>query len=268
MSLQVSDLSVSYAKKPVLERLGFVAQSATLTAIVGPNGSGKSTLIKAICGDTPYRGSVRLNGVEICNAEPWELAATRAVLPQASNLAFPFQVIEVVRIGLMSGENAEQQDRAEAALTRVGLSGYAHRLYQELSGGEQQRVQLARVLAQVWKPVQGSVPHWLFLDEPVSSLDVAHQLQVMELAREFARAGGGVVAVMHDLNLTGLYADEILVMSKGRIIAQGKPENVMTDHVLSTAYGCSLRVNAPPPRGEPFILPHSASSQHHKTPTT
>lgn len=182
------------------------------------------------------------------------------MLPQASTLAFPFHAIEVVRIGLTAGLGADHAGRAEAALARVGLQNYAHHFYQELSGGEQQRVQLARVLAQIWEPIADGGPRWLMLDEPVSSLDIAHQLQVMSLARSFAEAGGGVVAVMHDLNLTGLFADHVLIMADGQVLAAGSPAEVMTDEILSRTYGCSLNVNATPVGLAPFVLPHSAQA--------
>ncbi|MEO9576462.1 MAG: heme ABC transporter ATP-binding protein [Tateyamaria sp.] len=262
MSLVVRDLAVRYGRTPILHGLDFDAEPGAVTAIVGPNGSGKSTLLKAICGDLPYAGRITLNGTDVANAKPWALAALRGVLPQASTLAFPFQAIEVVRIGLAAGTGGDREGRAAAALERVGLNGYAERYYQELSGGEQQRVQLARVLAQVWEPKSAQGPHWLMLDEPVSSLDIAHQLQVMSIARAFALAGGGVVAVMHDLNLTGVFADRVLVMADGEILAFGTPKDVMTNAVLSRAYGCDLRVNALPQGGAPFVLPHNA--QVHK----
>ncbi|MEL7163957.1 MAG: heme ABC transporter ATP-binding protein [Pseudomonadota bacterium] len=260
MTLTVRDLSVSYGRNKVLHGLAMDALPGTLTAIVGPNGSGKSTLIKAVCGDLPYDGRIHLNGMEVAQAKPWDLAAIRGVLPQASTLAFPFHAIEVVRIGLTAGLGADHAGRAEAALARVGLQNYAHHFYQELSGGEQQRVQLARVLAQIWEPIADGGPRWLMLDEPVSSLDIAHQLQVMSLARSFAEAGGGVVAVMHDLNLTGLFADHVLIMADGQVLAAGSPAEVMTDEILSRTYGCSLNVNATPVGLAPFVLPHSAQA--------
>ncbi|MEL7132938.1 MAG: heme ABC transporter ATP-binding protein [Pseudomonadota bacterium] len=258
MSVAVHDLSVRYGAKQVLNDVAMRAESGHLTAIVGPNGSGKSTLVKAICGDLPYDGTVTLNGLDIARTKPWTLAAMRGVLPQVSTLAFPFHAIEVVRIGLSAGIGAVQAGRAEAALARVGLAGYANRYYQELSGGEQQRVHLARVLAQVWEPRTETGPRWLILDEPVSSLDIAHQLQVMEIARDFARAGGGVLAVMHDLNLTALFADCMILMAGGAIEAVGAPDEVMTDALLSDAYGCPLRVSTPPRQAAPYILPHAA----------
>ncbi|MEM6890309.1 MAG: heme ABC transporter ATP-binding protein [Pseudomonadota bacterium] len=256
MKVTTRNVEVQYGRKRVLDALDFDAEAGQLTAIVGPNGSGKSTLLKAICGDLPYSGSVTLNDFEVAKTPAWQMAALRGVLPQASNLAFPFTALEVVRIGLSTGTGAKQHAQATAALDRVGLYKYAEQLYQELSGGEQQRVQLARVLAQVWQPVKDDVPRWLILDEPVSSLDVAHQLEVMRLARDFSRAGGGVIAVMHDLNLTGLFSDKVVVLSEGQALAAGPTYKVMTDDVLSQAYACDLRVNAVPNGPAPFVLPH------------
>lgn len=260
MSLVAENIRVSYGRREVLRSVTLSARPGDVTAIVGPNGSGKSTLLGAITASLPYQGRVSLNGQDIQTLKPWQLAAQRAVLPQASRLAFPFTVIEVVRLGLQSGTSGDCSEVPMQALARVGLAGYANRTFQELSGGEAQRVMLARVLAQVWAPIEAGQPHWLLLDEPVSSLDIAHQLQVMEIARDFAQAGGGVIAVMHDLNLTALFADQIAVLAEGECLAFGTPQDVLTDRTLSQAYGCALRVSAPPPRGIPYILPHAASS--------
>ena len=256
--LHVVDIRVALRKRQILDGLTLQAASGALTAIVGPNGSGKTTLLRTMTGDVRYEGQVTLNGANIAKLKPWELAEMRAVLPQASSLAFPFTVLEVVRIGLHRSESGAAEDTPLHALARVGLADYAHRFYQELSGGEQQRVQLARVLSQVWSPFEDGAPRWLFLDEPVSALDIAHQLQVMEIAKSFAAKGGGVVAVMHDLNLTAMFADQVTVLSNGRLAASGPPSEVMTDEVLSRAYRCDLRVGQTPPRNTPFILPHAA----------
>jgi iron complex transport system ATP-binding protein len=139
----------------------------------------------------------------------------------------------------------------------VDLDGFAGRFYQELSGGEQQRVQLARALCQVWEPVLDGIPRWLLLDEPVSSLDIHHQLAIMRLASEFAQAGGGVIAVLHDLNLTCMFADRILMMRSGRLHACGRTPEVMTDSLLAEVFGCSFRVGMAPGAGQPFVLPQS-----------
>lgn len=260
MMFEARDITVRYGSRVALSGVTIRARAGQITAIVGPNGSGKSTLLAAMTGTVAHDGQVLINGRNVAGQAPWALAAQRAVLPQQAQLAFPFHVIEVVRMGLQAGRCAANADIPLQALARVGLSHYAEHSFHALSGGEAQRVMLARVLAQVWQPVDQGAPRWLLLDEPVASLDIAHQLQVMGIARDFARAGGGVIAVMHDLNLTALYADQVAVLARGRLLAQGTPGAVMTDAIMSRAYGCTLRVSAPPPRDTPYILPHAASA--------
>lgn len=253
--IEARNLSVEFGRRLVLQDASFTARAGEVTAIVGPNGSGKTTLMRALTGDIAATGTIRVAGLDPRHAKPWEMAAIRAVLPQAVPLAFPFTVLEVVRLGLSAGLAARQVHLAQHALIRVGLQGYEGRLYQELSGGEQQRVQIARALAQVSGPA--GYPRWLMLDEPVSSLDIGHQLQIMEVARDFADQGGGVVAVMHDLNLTAMFAHNVALMAEGRLIAQGPPAEILTDARLSQAYNCRVRVNTAPERGT-WLLPHMA----------
>lgn len=257
MSVAVRNLSARLGGCLILGDVSFTAEAGEVTAIVGPNGSGKTTAMRCITGDLAYGGNVAINGRDVTTYRPWELAAIRAVLPQASTLAFPFTVLEVVRLGLMSGASADREEVASRALARVGLAGFEGRFYQELSGGEQARAQLARVLAQVWHPLPDGAPRWLLLDEPVASLDIAHQRVVMALARDFAAEGGGVVAVMHDLNLTAGFADRMVLLAGGSVLGEGPPNHVMTDATLSEAYACDVRVGVTPPT--PFLLPQPLS---------
>ncbi|MGG6896885.1 MULTISPECIES: heme ABC transporter ATP-binding protein [Rhizobium] len=259
--IDVFNLVVRLAGKTIVQDVSFAAEPGTLTAICGPNGSGKTTTMKAISGELAYKGSVHINGAEVGALEPWQLAEMRGVLPQASSISFPFTVREIVRMGLTSGRNRhpEHTDRIAAeALASVDLVGFEGRLYQELSGGEQQRVQLARVVCQISEPVIDGRPCWLLLDEPVSSLDISHQLTIMSLARQFCRRGGGVIAVMHDLNLTALFADRMVLLKGGRLQAAGPVKEVLTDRHLQDVFGCSLRVNCVPANDAPFVLAHSA----------
>lgn len=257
MSYEGHGISVTLGRTAILHGVDFDARAKEITAIVGPNGSGKTTLLRALCGDVAFAGRVTIDGTDTTRLKGWQLALRRGVLPQASQLAFPFTVIEVVRLGLMSGASARRDDLPERALATVGLSGRGGRLYQEMSGGEQQRVQLARVLAQLWEPVLDGAARWLLLDEPVASLDIGHQLMVMRLARDYAAAGGGVIAVMHDLNLTAMFANRVVLMHRGRVMAAGRADEVLTDDTLTAAYGPALRVNRVPADGGTFILPHS-----------
>ena len=255
--MQAFDITVDLGKRTILHGVDFSADAGRVTAIVGPNGSGKTTLLRAMTGEIPHSGRVLLNGLDTATLKPWELAALRAVQPQSTTIAFPFTVLEIVRLGLSAGLSAANTDLPLNALDAVDLHGFAGRYYQDLSGGEQQRVQLARVLTQVWEPVVDGTPRWLILDEPVASLDIGHQFTVMDLARRYAAAGGGVVAVMHDLNLTAMFADQVVLMQSGRVAAQGSPAEVLTDRTLAEVYGCPVPVNTTPPGDMPFLLPQA-----------
>lgn len=260
--IEARDVSVSIGAKRILTGVDITARHGEVTAIVGPNGSGKTTLLKAICGDLPAEGTIRLNGRDLRDLKAWQTAGLRAVLPQATSLSFPFTVREIVRLGIVNGRTgalAGEEDRLpERALAKVDLDGFAGRFYQELSGGEQQRVQLARVLCQVWAPVLDGEPRWLLLDEPVSSLDIKHQLVIMNIAAEFAARGGGVIAILHDLNLASMYADKVTVIARGRVAAAGAPGEVFTDELIERVFECRLKVGALPPNGAPFVLPQTA----------
>ncbi|ESZ72766.1 iron ABC transporter [Mesorhizobium sp. L103C119B0] len=261
--IEARDVSVAMGGKRIVANVDFVARPGEIAAIVGPNGSGKTTFLKALSGDLAFTGTVAVNGRDLSEMKPVEAATVRAVLPQTATLSFPFTVHEVVRLGLIGGRSGvlpgEDDRLPERALARVDLDGFAGRFYQELSGGEQQRVQLARVLCQVWAPVLDGKPRYLYLDEPVSSLDIKHQLIIMNIARDFARRGGGVIAILHDLNLTAMYADRIFVMHRGRLAADGSPQEVLSDDLIEKVFDCRLRVGVLPAANMPFVLPQSAA---------
>lgn len=260
--IETKDLAVQLGGKTILKNVNIQARPGEVTAIVGPNGSGKTTLIRALSGDLPYDGKALLDGALFESYKPWQMAERRAVLPQASALSFPFTVREIVNLGLTggrSGLSASEEGRLpDYALELVDLTDFGGRYYQELSGGEQQRAQLARVLCQVWKPVLDGKPRYLLLDEPVSSLDIRHQMLVMDIAHNFAAKGGGVITILHDLNLTALYADHVVMVHDGGIDACGTVAETFTNERLLRVYECPLQVNVTPPIGQPFILPHSA----------
>lgn len=255
--IRADDLTLGHGR-PLIKGLNFEAKPGAITVIAGPNGAGKTTLLRALTGEArPMQGRVTLNGQDIAAQKPAWLAMQRAVLPQAPQMAFAFRADQVVAMGQEAGLAAGRRGIVAAALSRVGLSDFAHRPLNALSGGEQLRTHLARALAQVWEPVGPHGPCWLLLDEPVASLDIGHQLQVMNIARAFADAGGGVIAVLHDLNLTAMYAAHVCLLGKSGLIANGKPEIVLTDDNLRSAYGCPIRVNTLPASGT-FLLPQVA----------
>lgn len=256
-SIEADNVSVSIGKAPIVRNVSFRADAGELLAIIGPSGSGKTTLLRAITGEIRYSGDITLAGNEIRSLSSEDQACIRGVLPQASFISFPLTVSEVVGLGVLDRRQIRRQrsDRIAQALGNVGLAGFEGRTYQDLSGGEQQRVQLARVLCQIWQAVTlDGVPRWLFLDEPVSSLDIKHQYQIMRLAADYARRGGGIVAVLHDLNLTAAFADQVLVMKQGQLIGQGRKEDVLQADLLSHAYDIPLEMNDLP-SGRRYLVP-------------
>ncbi|WP_336279006.1 heme ABC transporter ATP-binding protein [Bartonella sp. CB175] len=261
--IEAIDICVQRGKKQILNNINLHAKSGALTIIIGPNGSGKSTFVKALSGEIPYSGKMTLNGHDIILTKTYKMAMMRAVLPQSTTLAFPFLVHEVVELGLSTNqftiEKTELRSLPQKALEHVGLANYGNEYYHKLSGGEQARVQLARVLCQIWKPVYNGIPRWMILDEPIANLDIQHQLIVMDIAKNFARCGGGVLAVLHDLNLSAHYADKLILFREGKIYCEGNVSDVLTTKNLRDAYHCSLRVSELPKEDIPFILPQTAS---------
>lgn len=259
--MQLRNLSVKRGRKWIIRSLDLEVANGQITVIAGPNGSGKTTLLGAMSQDLPYQGEILINGADAAALKPWQRAQIRGVLPQSCTVSFPFLAGEIVALGLSAGNAAGAgiagRHIAQVALRRVGLQGYGHRFYDELSGGEQARVQLARVLCQIWRPHYQGQPCWLLLDEPVASLDIEHQLVVMNIAREFACGGGGVVVILHDLNLAAAYADKLVLMRQGRIESEGPPETVMTSQNLQRIYNCRFKVNTIPEGDIPFILPQT-----------
>lgn len=255
-----SGLTLRAGDKALVEDVALGLAAGRLTAIVGPNGAGKSTLVRLLSGElAPSAGEVRYRGEPVAAIPPWRLACIRAVLPQASRLAFPFTAREVARIGLDGiGRGLGAADRArilEGALARADVTHLADRTYQSLSGGEQQRTQFARVLAQMEAGRTVADGQLLLLDEPIASLDLKHQLALLDAVSAMAEGGVAVVAVLHDLNLAAAFADEIVVMAEGRIVARGAPAAVLDDALVSGVFGVALKVATVPEGDRPFVLP-------------
>ncbi|MGU3494424.1 heme ABC transporter ATP-binding protein [Xanthobacteraceae bacterium A53D] len=251
---QAEAVRMTVYRRTLVRDVSLALKPGTVTVIVGPNGAGKSSLLKLIAGETkPAAGRVTLDGTDIRTIPPAALARRRAVLPQSAEVAFSFLVEEVVRIGLI-GSQPSAAGRIARLLERVDLPGFAERSYGSLSGGERQRVQLARALAQV-EVMDPDKPSYLLLDEPTASLDLAHQLLVLREARAHADGGGAVLAILHDLNLAAMAADELVVLVDGAIMASGPPKEVLTDDLLARAFHIKARINLVPP--EPFLLPQS-----------
>lgn len=260
--IDLQNVTVQLGGSTIVRSVSLSARAGEFSAVIGPSGSGKTTLLRAIAGELAYTGQIIVSGHDIAALSSRRQAGLRGVLPQASAVAFPFTVREVITLngghGDLPQDHTERQKAVEQLLDRVGLFGFAGRRYVELSGGEMQRVQLARVLFQLGDPDDKETPKWLLLDEPVSSLDIRHQIQILQLATAFAASGGGVIAVMHDLNLTAMFADRIFMMNSGALLAEGPTRDCMTSQNISDVFECQLHVGAVPSETVPFVLPHSA----------
>jgi len=243
--IRLDQVSISLSGREVVSGLSFEARPGALTAIIGPNGSGKTTTLRAVSGEREYTGRIEISGRDLRSMTAAEMALARGVLQQSVSLGFPFRVREILEMGIIAGDvhsRAEAEKVMMAALGAVDLAGFEKRVATALSGGEQARMHMARVLCQISSPMREGRARWLFLDEPVASLDVKHQLAIMTLARNFARSGGGVIAVMHDLNLTAMFSDHVVMMRDGRLHAAGAPGDVFTEAHLAAVYGCALAV--------------------------
>jgi iron complex transport system ATP-binding protein len=264
--LEAREIVLERRGRRLLDGIDLTIAVGRVTAIIGPNGAGKSMLLRVLAGElSPNAGSVRLDGKELQTFSASALARRRAVVPQSTNLSFPFTVVEVVRLGAsvpgFDSIRTRAHEIADQALNTVGLEDFAGRFYNELSGGEKQRVHIARALCQLDAAhrTEGETAV-LMLDEPTSSLDLAHQVRILDEARRQALIGRAVLIVIHDLNLAAAWADEIVLLSAGRIRARGRPVEIFDNEILSDAYGCAVEVNRTPKPGVPYMLPHSLAA--------
>jgi iron complex transport system ATP-binding protein len=241
-SLTAQQLRYSLGSRRLINDVSLSINSGEMVAIIGPNGAGKSTLLRLLTGYlTPGCGECLLLGRPLEQWPPQQLAKVRAVMRQHSDLAFPFTVEEVVSMGRAPHGKRDAQWAVQQVMAQTDCLGLAQRDYRQLSGGEQQRVQLARVLAQLWQPQP--TPAWLFLDEPTSALDLYHQQHTLRLLRTLTRQQPiAVCCVLHDLNLAALYADRILLMHQGQLVATGTPQEVLQAEILTRWYQADLGV--------------------------
>jgi iron complex transport system ATP-binding protein len=259
--LDIQSLIVSYGERTVLDNLTLSITTGEVLAVVGPNGVGKSTLVRALSGVLPLRGGqVTLNGRDLTRLSTMQRARLMAVVPQARELPAAYTVYQTVLLGrtpyLSWLGNAGQSDHAivHQALEQTQSLDLAERRVGELSGGEQQRVLLARALAQD-APV-------LLLDEPTTHLDLQHQSNLLNLVRTLARQKElTVLMVLHDLNVASLYADQVALMLAGRVFASGLPSKVFTSENLTTVYRVPVNVIPHPEYGKPLILPDGLMGQ-------
>jgi iron complex transport system ATP-binding protein len=228
-----------------------------MIAIVGPNGAGKSTLLRMLSGDLhPTGGSVKLGTRDIGTWSPRELALRRAMLSQHVHVTFPFAVEEIVEMGTGGRGRAASRPLVEQALQEVGLERLHDRQLPTLSGGEQQRAHFARVLVQLACGEALHGPGLLLLDEPTSSLDLRHQIDLVESARRRAQNGTAVVAILHDLNLAMRFADRIALLHRGRLAAIGDRRSTITSERIRELFEVDVAIRHTDD-GVPYLLPQT-----------
>lgn len=243
--LIASNITFRVGHKPLVSDISVSFPPSQLHLIIGPNGAGKSTLVKLLARSLrPQTGDVTYDGVDVSSASEAELAKRRAVLSQAVEVAFPLTVREVVMMGRyphFGGRPGQTDEKiVNEVMEHFDVTEFSERNYQTLSGGERQRVNFARVLAQLWQDgivANGSTSRYLFLDEPLTFLDIRHQIDFLKKIRKFSDAPDVVtVGVVHDLNLAARFADEIVLLNEGRVVANGTPAEVLTAERIEAVF--------------------------------
>ena len=240
MSINCQELSYAYDKKPIIEKISFELKDGQFASITGPNGIGKSTLIKCLANIyKPDNGTVYLNGQEIALMNAQELAKTLGYVPQKEETNFSLTVYEMVLLGrrpyIKWKVKISDEKIVEKILERLKILHLAEREVSTLSGGEKQKVAIARALAQE--------PSIILLDEPTSSLDINHQIELMEVLRDLVDFDQvAVVAVLHDLNLASSFSDIVYLLGEEGIHAAGRPEKVFTPQTLKIVYGINVEI--------------------------
>jgi iron complex transport system ATP-binding protein len=261
MSINVNNLSHSFGEHLVLNNISFRVPQRDFFIIIGPNGSGKTTLMKVISGILKTQnGELKILNRSIDQYHRKSLAQTIAFVPQMTLSDFPFTVNEIVLmgrspyLGMLGLEQENDLKIADQAIAFTGLESLAHRKLDQLSGGEQQRVFIARAICQE--------PDIILLDEPTASLDLAYQVRIMDLMEKLKTEKGiTVVMVSHDVNLAAMYADHLILLHKGQVVCKGLPNEVLTYKTLEEAYGCTLLVDESPLGKFPRVtlVPHKYS---------
>ncbi|KIZ43737.1 MULTISPECIES: heme ABC transporter ATP-binding protein [Rhodopseudomonas] len=255
--LQAEAVSFAIGGATLVDRVDLRIESGEIVAIAGPNGAGKSTLLRLLSGDLrASHGAIRLHGHDLYDYAPRELALRRAMLSQHVNVSFPFTVEEIVAMGAGDRDGPAAQPLIEAALHEVGLADFRRRKLPTLSGGEQQRAHFARVLVQLACGEAEHGPALLLLDEPTSSLDLRHQIDLVETARRRAQNGTAVIAILHDLNLAMRFADRIVLLHHGALAGDGPPRDTVTADMVRRVFEVDAAIQFTD-AGVPFMLPQT-----------
>jgi iron complex transport system ATP-binding protein len=256
--LNASHISYKVGSKSILRNVSAEFHAGEFNMILGPNGSGKSTFLKIFSGDLKAEnGSIQYDGTGLNTISKESLARKRAVMSQHSELGFPLMVEEVIMMGRYPHFNfipaKKDYQICEEVMYRMDLTSFRDRNYLSLSGGEKQRVQFARVLAQIWEIPENGI-RYLMLDEPLSSLDISYQHEFLRLAEELLGRHTVLIAILHDINLAVQYADRLFFLKDGEMIADGKPAQVLNEELIQHVFGIKASIVANPLNQTPLVL--------------
>jgi len=243
--ISAADLNLTLGGQSILSDVSLDLGQGEVVALCGPNGAGKSTLLACLAGEHPSCvDRIKYGDTEISGLAANQLARRRVVLEQSPTLAAEFLVRELIELGApIDVAPGDVRRLSDLVLGQLGIEDLEHRMVSTLSGGQQHRAHLARVLVQLKANQALGHPCALFLDEPTAALDIRHQITVLSLVTELAREGTGVLVVLHDLNLAAAFADRVVLMKEGVIAHAGTPEQVLTSVTLSTVYETPISVN-------------------------
>jgi iron complex transport system ATP-binding protein len=255
--LEAHAASMTIGGATLVDGVDLRIDAGEMVAIVGPNGAGKSTLLRMLSGDLrPTQGRIELRQRDIHSYPPRLLALHRAMLSQHVTVTFPFTVEEIVHMGAGDSGRAAAQRLVDAALAEVDLVPFGRRQLPTLSGGEQQRAHFARILVQLACGEAQHGPGLLLLDEPTSSLDMRHQIDLVEIAKRRAQNGTAVIAVLHDLNLAMRFADRIVLLHRGRLAVDGSRAEAITAETIRRIFEVDVTIDTTGD-GVPFLLPQT-----------
>jgi iron complex transport system ATP-binding protein len=256
--LKTENIHYYIGKKLILKGISTRFNGGEVNMILGPNGSGKSSFLKIFSGEiNKYDGSVFYGEKKIAHFKKEQLAKQRAAMSQQPELSFPLVVEEVVMMGRYPhfnfNPNKKDEKICSEVMERMNLLSFRERNYLTLSGGEKQRVQYARVLAQIWeKPTEDY--RYLFLDEPLTSLDINYQQEFLQIARDFTNDNTILIAVMHDINLAIQYADKLFFLKEGELVAQGRPKDIISKELIKQVFDVDVAIVDNPVTNNPLVI--------------